>query len=115
MDVDTDNHSEERIPFSGVDAHAMQMVIIQYPVINPFAGSTVVVDSLIFLRPSGDRGIKPNIPVWFCVDTAAIGRWGTFLFTRAGTHFATGKGTAPFAGMFLFTVAPVDHTETGHA
>ena len=115
MDVDADDHSEEGIAFSGMDAHIMEMVIIKNPVIDPFAGSAVVVDQLIFIRPPGDRSIEPNIPVRFCVDTAAIGRWRTFLFTRAGPHFATGKGTAPFACMLLFTVPPVDHTETSHA
>ena len=28
MDADADNHSEERIPLSGVDAHIMKMVVI---------------------------------------------------------------------------------------
>ena len=74
MDVDTDDHGEERITFSGMDAHIMQVVIIKYPIVNSFTGSTVVVDLLIFLRTSGDRSIEPDIPVRFCVDTAAIGR-----------------------------------------
>ena len=74
MDVDTDDHGEERIALSGMYAHAMQMVIIKYPVIKPFAGSTVVVDSLIFIRTPGDRSIEADIPVRFCIDTAAIRR-----------------------------------------
>ena len=115
MNIDADDHSEERIPLSGMDAHAVQTVIIEYPVIYPFTGSTVVVDLLIFLRASGYRSIEADVPVQFCIDTPAIGRWGTFLFTRAGIHFATGKWTAPFTGMLLFTVSPVDHTVTGHA
>ena len=53
MNIDADDHSEERIPLSGMDAHAVQMVIIEHPVIYPFTGSTVVVDLLIFLRASG--------------------------------------------------------------
>ena len=97
MNIDADDHGEERIPLSGMDAHAMQMVIIQHPVINPFARSTVVVNSLKFFRTPGHRSIEPDIPVWFCVDTPAIGGWGTFPFTRAGIHFATGKRAAPFA------------------
>lgn len=115
MDIDTDDHGEEGVVFPGVDAHIMKMVIIEHPVINPFAGSTVVVDHSIFLRASGHRSIEPDIPVRFCVDTPAIGRWGTFSFAGAGIHFATGKGTAPFTGMLLFTVSPVGHTETSHA
>ena len=74
MDVDADDHGEEGITFPGMDAHIMKMVIIEYPVINPFTGSAVVVNFLIFLRTSGDRSIEPDIPFRFCVDTAAIGR-----------------------------------------
>ena len=74
MDVDADDHGEEGIAFFGMYAHIMQVVIIKYPVIYPFTGSTVVVDLLIFLRTSGDRSIEPDIPFRFCVDTAAIGR-----------------------------------------
>ena len=115
MDVDADDHSEERITFSGMDAHIMQVVIIEYPVVDSFTGSAVVVDSPIFLRTPWDRSIETDIPVRFCVDTPAIGRRGTFVFTGAGIRSATGKGAAPFAGMLLFTVAPVDHTAAGHA
>lgn len=97
MNIDADDHGEERIPLSGMDAHVMQLVIIEHPVIHPFAGSTVVVNRLIFLRASGHRSIEPDIPVWFCVDTPAIGRCGAFSFARAGIRFATGKRAAPFA------------------
>ena len=37
MDIDADDHGEEGIPLPGMDAHAMQMVIIEYPVVYPFA------------------------------------------------------------------------------
>ena len=97
MDVDADDHGEEGIPFSGMDAHIMQMVIIEHPVINPFAGSTVVVNYLIILCTSGDRSIEPDIPVRFCVDTAPIGGAGTFFFAVAGIGSAAGKRAAPFA------------------
>ena len=115
MNIDADDHGEERIPLSGMNAHAMQMVIIKHPVIHPFAGSTVVVNCFIFFRASGDRSIEPDIPVRFGIDTPAIGGWGTFPFTRAGIHSAAGKRAAPLTGVLLFTVSPVDHTETSHA
>ena len=73
MDVDTDNHSKERIPLSGVDTHTVQVVIIEYPVIHPLAGGTVIINFFIFFRSPWNRGIEPDIPVRFCVDTAAIG------------------------------------------
>ena len=115
MDADADNHSEEGISLPCVDAHIMKMVVIQHPVVHPFTGSAVIVDFLIFLRSPGDRDVETDVPVGFCVDTAAVRRGRTFFLTGAGTHFATGEGTAPFAGMLLFTVPPVDHTEPGHA
>lgn len=115
MDADADNHSEEGISLPCVDAHIMKMVVIQHPVVHPFTGSAVIVDFLIFHRSPGDRGVETDVPVGFCVDTAAVRRGRTFFLTGAGTHFATGEGTAPFAGMLLFTVPPVDHTEPGHA
>ena len=91
------------------------MVIIKNPVIYPFTGSTVVVNRFVFLRPSGNRGIEADIPVRLCIDTTAIGRRGTLLPAMAIISFAADKGTAPFTGMFLFTVPPVDHAVTGHA
>ena len=65
INIDADDHGEERIPLSGMDAHAMQMVIIQYSVINPFTGSTVVVNYLKFLRTPGHRSIEPDIQSGF--------------------------------------------------
>ena len=35
MDVDADDHGEKRIPFSGMDSHIMEMVVIQNPVVYP--------------------------------------------------------------------------------
>ncbi len=115
MDVDADNHGEEGIAFSGMYAHTMQVVIIKYPVIYPFAGSAVIVNLLIFIRPSWHRGIEADIPVRLGVDAPSIRRRGAILLTGAGIRFAAGKRAAPFTGMLLFAVAPVDHTETCHA
>lgn len=115
MDIDADDHSKERIPLFGMDAHVVQMVVVKNPVIDPFAGSPVVVNLLICLSASGHRGIEPDVPVRLCVDTSSIGRRRTFLLAGAGFGFPAGKGTAPFAGMLLFTIAPVDHTQACHA
>ncbi len=91
MDIDADEHGEEGVPFPGMDAHIMQMVIIEHPVIDPFAGSAVIVDSLILFCPPWDRGIEADVPVRLGVDAAAIGRWGTFLLTWAGVSPAAGQ------------------------
>ena len=92
----------------------MQMVIIEYPVVYPFVRSAVTVGLLIFLRSPRDRGIESDVPVRLGVDTAVIGGGGTCFPAGAGSYFTAGKGTAPFTGMLLFTVPPVDHTVNGH-
>ena len=74
MDIDADGHGEDRVPFSGMDAHIMQMIVIKHPVIYPFTGSAVVVNLFIFFRTPWHRRIELDVPVRFCVDTAAIGR-----------------------------------------
>ena len=106
MDVDTDDHSEERITLFGMDLHVMQVVIIEYPVVNSFAGSAVVVNFFIILRASGHRSIETDVPVRFGVVTASIGRRGTFLLAGTGVGFGAGKRTTPFTGMLLFTIPP---------
>lgn len=73
MDVDANNHGKKGIAFFGVDAHIMKMVIIKHPVVYPFAGSTVLVDRLIFLCPSWNRSIEADIPGGLGIDAAAIG------------------------------------------
>ena len=115
MDVDANDHGEEGIAFSGMYAHIMQVVIIKYPVIYSFTGSAVIVNLLIFIRPPWNRGIESDVPVRLGVDAASIRRRRTFLLTGAGVSFAADKRTAPLTGMLLFTVAPVNHTETCHA
>ena len=115
MDTDADDHGKKGIALPGVDAHIMKIVIIQHPVIYPLTGGPVIVGFLIFLCPPRDRGIQTDVPVRFCVDTAAVRRGRTFFLTGAGAHFAAGERAAPSAGMLLPAVAPVDHAETGHA
>ncbi len=56
MDIDADDHGEEGALFSGMDSHNMQMVIIEHPVIDPFAGSAVIMISLYSFVPLGTGG-----------------------------------------------------------
>lgn len=81
MYIDADGHGEEGIPLSGMDAHIMKMVIVEDPVVYPFAGSAVIVDLLIFRRPSRHGSIEADVPFRLGIDAAAIGGWGAFLFT----------------------------------
>lgn len=103
MDVDSGNHREKGIPFSGMDAHIMEMVIIQNLVIGSLTGSVVVVNLLIFIGSSGNRGVESDIPFWFGIDVAFAGRRGAFLFTGTEIIFTAGQRAAPFMGMLLFT------------
>lgn len=98
MDVDADDHGEKRIPFSGMDSHIMEMVVIQNPVVYPFAGSPVVVNLLVFIRAPRDGGIKADIPFRLRVDASAISRRRTFFFTWTGIHLATGKKGSAISG-----------------
>lgn len=63
MDIDADDHGEEGIPFSCMDAHIMKMIITEYSVIYPFTGGTVVVNCFIFIRPPGNGSIEPGCPI----------------------------------------------------
>lgn len=115
MDVDADDHGEKGVMYSGVDAHIMKMVIIEYPVIYPFTGSTVLINLFVFLCAARDRWIKPDVPFRFGVNAPAVSGGRAFLPAWAGIHFAAGKGAAPFTGMFLPAVSPVDHAGSCHA
>ena len=114
MDTDADDHGEKRITLSGMDAHIMEMVVIEHPVVHSFARSTVVINLLILIGSAWNRRVKPDIPVRFGVDAAAIRRGRTFVLAGTDSDFAAGKGTSPFAGMLLFTISPVDHAQAGH-
>ncbi len=93
----------------------MQTVTIQHSVVDPFTGSAVVVNLLICIRSTSNRGIKADVPIRFGIDTATIRRGRTCFLTSAGIDFVAGKGATPFAGMLLFAVSPVDHAESSHA
>lgn len=64
MYIDADNHGKEGIPLSGVDPHIIKMVIVEYPVIYPFAGSTSRFLYIpLYILAQGYKGGYPN-PVW---------------------------------------------------
>lgn len=92
MDVDANHHGEEGIAFSGVDVHIMKMVIIEHSIIYSFAGSTVIVGLLIFLCPSRNRCIEPDVPFRFYIDAAAIGGRRARSLTGAGVYLPQASG-----------------------
>lgn len=114
MDADADNHGKEGIALSGVDAHIMEMVIIQHPIVQPLTGSAVVVNLLILFGSSWNRSVETDVPVWFCIDTTAIRRGRACFTAWSGIHTAADQRAAPFARMLLPAVSPVDHAEACH-
>ena len=115
MDVYAGNYRKESISFSSVDAHGMQMVIVQDAVVYPFAGCAVFIDFFIFPCSSGNRRIKAHIPFRFCIDTPSIWGFGAFIPARTIIHFVAGQRAAPFAPAAAGTVTPVYHPVTGLA
>ena len=109
MDVYAGNYRKESISFSSVDAHGMQMVIVEDAVVYTFAGCAVFINFFIFPRAPGNRGIKARIPVRFCIDAPPVWGFGAFIPARAGIHFAAGQRTAPFAPAAAGAIAPVYH------
>lgn len=72
----------------------MQSIMVQDPVIDPFAGCAVVINLPVFRCPPGDWGIKPDIPVWLCIDRPAIR--GSGADTVAVVYFFRCKWAPPF-------------------
>lgn len=91
----------------------MQMIIVQDPVVYPFAGCPVVINLFIFFCAACNRRIKTDIPGWFCINAASIRGRRAGVFTGTAAFFATGNRTAPFAAAASGTEAPVDHPVTG--
>ena len=56
MDVYAGNYRKKSISFSSVDAHGMQMVIVQDAVVYPFTGCAVFINFFTFPRAPGNRG-----------------------------------------------------------
>lgn len=68
-----------------MDLHIVQLVIIQDPVIDPFAGCPVFIGVFIFRCSPWDRGVKADVPVRLCINTAAVMGRGAGIPT--GTEF----------------------------
>ena len=109
MDVYAGNYRKESISFSSVDAHGMQMVIVEDAVVYPFTGCAVFINFFIFPRAPGNRGIKARIPVRFCIDAPPVWGFGAFIPARTVIHFAAGQRAAPFAPAAAGAIAPVYH------
>lgn len=54
MDTDADHGGKERIMYFPVNHHAVQPVIIEYPVIDPFGCCTLVIDFFVSICTAWD-------------------------------------------------------------
>ena len=113
MNIDPRDHCKERITLSGMYPHIMQMVVIEYPVVDPFGSSTIIIDFFVLFRTPGNRCVESDIPGRVGVDTPSVRGIGAAVAGRTFFLFATGNGAAPFAAAAFGAKAPVDHAESG--
>ena len=113
MNIDPRDHCKERITLSGMYPHIMQMVVIEYPVVDPFGSSTIIIDFFVLFRTPGNRCVESDIPGRFGVDTPSVRGIGAAFAGRTFFLFAAGCRTTPFASAASGTESPVDHAESG--
>ena len=106
---------QKSVSFSSVDAHGMQMVIIEDAVVYPFAGCAVFIDFFVFPRAPGNWRIKAGIPGWLGIDAAPIWGFRAAVPAWAGIHFPADQRAAPLATAAASAVAPVYHPVSGLA
>ena len=113
MNIDSCDHCKERITLSGMYPHIMQMVVIEYPVVDPFGSSTIIIVFFVLFRTPGNRCVESDIPGRFGVDTPSVRGIGAAFAGRTFFLFAAGCRTTPFASAASGTESPVDHAESG--
>lgn len=75
MDADPNYGGHEGVVFLCMDHHAVQAIIIEDPVVDPFRCRALVIDFFVGVRAAGDFRIKPDIPFRPGLnDTAIFGR-----------------------------------------
>lgn len=98
MDADADYGGKERVVLLPVYPHAVEPIVIENPVVDPFSGCALVIDFLISLCAAGNICIQADIPVRSCFDDPSV--------------FSRGTGTAAFCCMF-FTERTAPHEISG--
>ncbi len=93
MYADSDHGCHEGIMFFPVDHHAVQSIIVQDTVIDPFRSGALAVNLLICSCTTWDCCIKADIPVRFCLYSPSIGRRRALVVTVV--HFSHDERAAP--------------------
>lgn len=110
MDADTDHGGHERVMLFCMDHKAVQAIIIQDPVVDPFRCRTLVINLFIGFCPAWDIRIQTDIPFGPGLDDPAIfGRgtavpaFGTMIFPKRAPPHEVAAG---------FVISVWDHTES---
>ena len=89
------------------------MIVIENSTINSLRACAVIVGLFIFVRTSGNRRVKTDIPIRFGIYATPVGRGGTRDFAGALVLFPTGNWATPFTVMATGAVSPINHTKSG--
>ncbi len=109
MDADSDHGGHERVVFFRMDHHAVQAIIVEDSVVDPFRCSTLVVDFFIGIRAARDIRIQAYIPFGPGLDDPAIFGRSTAVFTFGTMVFS--KRTPPHEVAAGLVIAVGNHTQ----
>lgn len=109
MDADAYHCGHERVVLFCVDHHTVQTIIIEYPVVDPFSCSALVIDFFIGIRAARDIRVQTDIPFRPGFYDPAIFRRCAAVFTFRTVVFA--KRAPPHEIAAGFVIAVGDHAE----
>lgn len=95
--------------FFAVDHHAVQSIIIEDSVVDTFRCRTLVIDLFISVRTAGNRCVKPDVPIRFCLNDTSILRRRAAVFAFDSVVFS--KGAAPHKIVLRSVIAIGEHAE----
>ncbi len=107
MDADPNHGGHERVVLFCMDHHAVQAIIVQDPVVDPFRCRTLVVNLFIGFCPAWDICVQADIPFGPGLDDPVIFGRSTAVFTCCTMLFP--KRTAPHEVAAGFVIAIGDH------
>ena len=88
MDADANHGGHERVMFFCMDHHTVQAVIVEYPVVDPFGCSALVINFFVGIRAAGDIRVQADIPCRTSLDDSSIFGRSTAVLTFGAMLFA---------------------------
>lgn len=104
MDADSDHGGHKRVMFFCMDHHAVQTVVIQDAVVDPFRGGALVINFLISVRAAGDIGIKPDVPFGPGLNDSPISGICAAVFAFGAVVFPIGAAPHEVTAGFVITI-----------